>query len=67
MTAYVTTPDHLLTLKDMMARTRRSRASIYRDIDRGLPPRPLGQRGHAARWEQRDFDTYVQKLRELRA
>ena len=67
MSAYVTTPDQLLTLKDMMTRTRRSRASIYRDIDRGLLPRPLGQRGHAARWEQRDYDSYVEKLRQLRA
>lgn len=66
MTAFAANPDHLLTLKDVMARTRRSRASIYRDIERGLLPRPLGQRGHAARWERRDYDSYLEKLRELR-
>ena len=66
MSAFAQIPDELLTLADMMAMARGSRASIYRDIERGLLQRRLGERGCAARWERRDIDARVERQPALR-
>jgi excisionase family DNA binding protein len=51
----------LLTLKDVMARLRLSRATIYRLIEQGeLHPFKIG---NALRFEEQDLDAFIMRMK----
>lgn len=47
--------DRLVDIKTVCATLSRSRASIYRDIERGDFPKPI-KRGHSSRWRVSDLN-----------
>ena len=50
--------DVLLDLKTVCRSLCRSRASVYRDIERGSFPKPL-KIGHSSRWRSSDLRTFI--------
>lgn len=50
--------DRLVDIKTVCATLARSRASIYRDIERGDFPKPI-KRGHSSRWRVSDLNRIV--------
>ncbi|SLN42343.1 Prophage CP4-57 regulatory protein (AlpA) [Pseudoruegeria aquimaris] len=53
-----TITDRLVDIKTVCAVLCRSRASIYRDIERGDFPKPI-KRGHSSRWRVSDLNRIV--------
>ncbi|EEX08349.1 conserved domain protein [Ruegeria lacuscaerulensis ITI-1157] len=53
-----TITDHLVDIKTVCAVLCRSRASIYRDIERGDFPKPI-KRGHSSRWRASDLNRII--------
>ena len=61
--------DALIDVRAVCRRLGRSRASLYRDILKGLFPRPAkhgGTAGGASRWFLSDVETRMQDLRAAR-
>ncbi|MEP2890447.1 helix-turn-helix transcriptional regulator [Tateyamaria sp.] len=50
--------DRLVDMKTVCAILCRSRASIYRDIERGDFPAPI-KLGHSSRWRQSDLERII--------
>lgn len=50
--------DRLVDIRTVCAVLCRSRASIYRDIERGEFPKPI-KRGHSSRWRVSDLNRIV--------
>ncbi|CRL12277.1 putative transcriptional regulator [Phaeobacter italicus] len=50
--------DRLVDIKTVCATLARSRASIYRDIERGDFPRPT-KLGHSSRWRLSDLNKII--------
>lgn len=50
--------DHLVDIKTVCAVLCRSRASIYRDIERGDFPKPI-KRGNSSRWRASDLNRII--------
>ena len=50
----------LLSVKDLCDLLKRSRASIYRDINAGILAKPL-KTGGASRWLKKDVDDYIKR------
>lgn len=57
--------DRLLTLKEVCSILHRSPASIYRDVDRGLLPRPL-KIGSSSRWPTSEIAALVDRAKAQR-
>lgn len=51
--------DNLVSIKTVCEVLCRSRASIYRDIDRGAFPAPI-KLGHSSRWRMSDLEKIIQ-------
>lgn len=51
-------PKQLLTMKEVCARLRRSRASIYRDIAASHFPKAL-KIGSSSRWLEDEIETFI--------
>ncbi|WP_073034603.1 helix-turn-helix transcriptional regulator [Roseovarius pacificus] len=56
-----TTPSDLLSVSTLVEMLQRSRASIYRDIQRGEFPRPL-KLGSSSRWRRSEIEAYIERL-----
>jgi prophage regulatory protein len=60
MSTEPTTPDLdvLVDLKTVCRSLCRSRASVYRDIERNVFPRPV-KLGHSSRWRSSDLRAFI--------
>lgn len=56
-----TTSSELLSVSTLVEMLHRSRASIYRDIQRGEFPRPL-KLGSSSRWRRSEIEAYIERL-----
>jgi prophage regulatory protein len=52
--------NHILRLNEVIARTGRSRSSIYADIDRGEFPKPIKLGARAVGWLSDDINGWIQ-------
>ena len=50
--------DQMLTMRDVLAITRRHRATIYRWISAGLFPAPREYKGHQIGWARSDIESW---------
>ncbi|EDZ46947.1 transcriptional regulator, AlpA family [Rhodobacterales bacterium Y4I] len=50
--------DHLIDIKTVCATLCRSRASLYRDIQRGEFPKPI-KLGNSSRWRMSDLNKII--------
>ena len=50
--------DQMLTMRDVLAITRRHRATIYRWISAGLFPAPREYKGHQIGWAKSDIESW---------
>ncbi len=53
------TPDRFLTIKEVIARTRISRGTIYRKIQNGSFPSPRKIGDRAVRWLESDIQDWM--------
>ncbi|WP_170593060.1 helix-turn-helix transcriptional regulator [Ruegeria arenilitoris] len=58
--------DRLVDIKTVCATLCRSRASIYRDIERGDFPEPI-KRGRSSRWRVSDLNKIIQPDADMAA
>lgn len=57
--------NHILRLNEVIARTGRSRSSIYADIDRGEFPKPIKLGPRAVGWLAGDVNAWIQGRIEM--
>lgn len=54
--------DRLLRLREVVAQTGISKATLYRKVADGLFPRPVSIGGHSVRWRASDLDAWLRAL-----
>ncbi|TDK43986.1 AlpA family phage regulatory protein [Antarcticimicrobium luteum] len=57
--------DSLVRVSTLVEMLQRSRASIYRDINRGVFPKPL-KLGNSSRWRLAEVEAYIECCAEDR-
>ena len=60
-------PDDLLTVQDVMGRTRLSRPTIYRYVAADRFPAPIKLSGGTTRWVRREVDAWQEQMAASRA
>ncbi|NOT18101.1 MAG: AlpA family phage regulatory protein [Sulfuriferula sp.] len=59
MPQLVTVPEVLLNRADVEKQARISRSSIYRNIKKGIFPKPVNLGSGAVRWKQSDITAWI--------
>ena len=49
----------ILRLKDVMAKTGLARSTVYKNINAGTFPRPIGLGGRSVGWIESDVDEWI--------